>query len=52
MNISLLAIAMIALIVGCCIKIGEAIGVCIGDQIKYRYVLWRDKKWGKNEKMD
>ena len=49
MNISLLAIAMIALIVGCCIKIGEAIGVCIGDQIKYRYVLWRDKRNGGKE---
>lgn len=40
------AITIIAttLIIGCCFKVGEAIGACLGDQIKYRYVLWRDKR--------
>lgn len=33
--------------VGCLFKIGEAIGVCIGDQIKYHYVIWRDKQRNK-----
>ncbi|WP_276329871.1 hypothetical protein [Otariodibacter oris] len=30
--------------IGLLFKVGEAIGVCIGDQIKYHYVVWRDKK--------
>ncbi|WP_156551126.1 hypothetical protein [Gallibacterium salpingitidis] len=37
-------IIAVTLVIGCSFKIGEAIGVCIGDQIKCRYVLWRDKR--------
>ncbi|WP_157857762.1 hypothetical protein [Histophilus somni] len=44
MPTTILGIIAVTMVIGCFFKVGEAIGACIGDQIKYRYVLWRDKR--------
>lgn len=41
---NIIVLVFVVLLIGFCLQIGEAIGACVGDYIKYRYALWKIKK--------
>lgn len=44
MSSNIIFLVLVVLLIGFCLQVGEAIGSCVGDYIKYRYVLWKIKK--------